>query len=146
MVQGAAKILLRLTKGDEYGVYRVTEDGQRYLLLAFDDRKEATAYGKMTASFLHVSLSSHLPPELLESTLGKSDSTVPNVSNTPKPNLKIKNVKGIGEYCKQLLYANTSDEEIIEAVVEKYLAVGRDEKYARDSAVWYLREAKRAIS
>ena len=140
MVQGAVKILLRMTKGDEYGVYRVNEDKFRYLILAFDNRKEAVRFGGMTSSFLHVPMSNHLPAD----TLGKGLSTVVSEKETPK--LKIKKVRGMLDLGKKLLYENKSDEEILAAIAQNYLAVGRDQTYADECAEWYLREAKKAIS
>ena len=140
MVQGAVKILLRITKGDEFGVYRINEDNFRYLILAFDNRKEAVRFGEMTASFLHVKMSNHLPAD----TLGKDLSTMASEREAPK--LKIKKVKGSLDLAKKLLYENKTDEEILAAIAQKYLAVGRDQTYADECAEWYLREAKKAIS
>jgi len=139
MVQGAVKILLRMTKGDEYGVYRVNEDKYRYLILSFDTRKEAVRFGEMTASFLHVKITNHLPADVL----GKGLSTV---SEKEAPKLKIKKVRGMLELGKKLLYENKTDEEILAAIAQNYLAVGRDQKYADECAEWYLCEAKKAIS
>ena len=140
MVQGAVKILLRMTEGDEFGVYRINEGKYRYLILAFDNYKEAVRFGKMTASFLHVKISNHLPAD----TLGKSLSTM--VSEKEASKLKIKKVRGMLDLGKKLLYENKTDEEILAAIAQKYLAVGRDQTYADECAEWYLREAKKAIS
>jgi len=140
MVQGVTKILLRMTKGDEHGVYRVNESKHRYLILAFDNRKEAVRFGKMTASFLHVKMLNHLPADVL----GKDLSTT--VSEKEAPKLKITKVRGMTDLGKKLLYENKADEEILAAIAERYLAVGRDQTYADECAEWYLREAKKAIS
>jgi len=142
MVLGTTRILLRLTEGDEFGVYRINENKQRFLLLAFDDQKEAIKCGKMIAAFLHVSLDNHLPAQMLSSSGGfnlvNTQTKRPSVYEKPK----IHKVRGISQLCQELLYKNTPKEEILRIIIEKYLAAGRDEAYAKSSAEWYLRAAK----
>jgi len=54
MIKGTTKILVKLTEGDETGVYRVNEDGQTYLAFPFNDSEEATKVGIEIAKILEV--------------------------------------------------------------------------------------------
>ena len=131
-----------MTEGDEFGVYRATHEKQRYLLLAFDNRKDAIKFGKAVAKCIRRKLVNHFPAEMLSSGIVSQQDVKKAPISKPKP----RNVKGVSKLCEKLLYANTPIHEILEIVSAKYLDAGRNEIYAREAAAWALREVKKKIS
>jgi len=141
MVLGTTRILLRITEGDEFGVYRINETKQRYLLLVFDKQDEAVACGRMIASFLNISLDNHFPAERLSSNTFNIVGTEGEKSLAQeKP--KIKKVMDIRQCRDKLIYENKSRKEIFEVLTQKYMAAGRDESTSRKFAKWVLDEVK----
>lgn len=133
MVIDTVSIMVKLTEGDEWGIYRNTEadDEQSFLLFAFDDQEEAIKQGKKIADIFNITFFLH--PTASRKIIRKGKETNVSVS-------KCKKVMGIRKFCQRLISRQMSSDEIREAIAQKYLAAGRNEQYAKESAVWVLKE------
>lgn len=159
MVKGAIRIETRLTMGDEYGIYRITEGKQGYLMLAFEEADEARAMGKVIAKGLKVSYIDHIytEPELTGAVSGRMSSATPNKPNTPKQlstmvdvsrpdgavRPKPKKVMGALKLCKELLEGGAVEAGVEDIITDKYIAAGHQPTGARKFARWVLRVAKK---
>jgi len=56
MIKGCVKLKVKITEGDEAGLYRVNEEGAEYLAFPFNDSDEAKEKGKQIAAILEVPL------------------------------------------------------------------------------------------
>jgi len=56
MKEGCIKLKVKITTGDEAGLYRVNEEGAEYLAFSFNDSDEAKEKGKQIAAILEVPL------------------------------------------------------------------------------------------
>lgn len=150
MVKGAIRIETRLTKGYENGIYRITEEKQRFLLLAFDEVDEARTIGKAIAKLLGVPFRDHIytDPKLDGAVTGRMSATQSNLSTEPKTLLftRPKRVMGAEKDCIKLLKEGKQTEESIKAVfIEKYEKAGHKTNKARQLTDWLLKVAKKKI-
>jgi len=60
MIKGCKKLLIKITLGDEAGIYRINEEGKSYLAFAFDSSKEAISIGSQIAAILRVPIKKNL--------------------------------------------------------------------------------------
>jgi len=54
MKKGCVKLKVKITKGDEAGLYRINEEGAEYLTFSFNNSDEAKEKGKKIAAILEV--------------------------------------------------------------------------------------------
>lgn len=132
MLKGTVRISLRLSESDEWALYRETEGGQRFLLFSFGENwKQAYEKGKAIAHVLGVSFrAAQAPPSIPKTKQEKADFG------------KTKRVTGATKLCRQMLANESPTSAIIDALMEKYISAGRDEKYARSSAEYILKYEK----
>jgi len=158
MILGVARIETWVTEGDENGIYRVTEQKHKYLLLAFEEADEARVVAKALARLLKVSYYDHIytEPKLEGVTTYRVTSTAPNISNTAKsmkkqevdiPGLtRPKRVMGAEKLCVEMLIEGTRTEEEIEGVFfDKYIQAGHRWVKAKQLASWVLHAAKKKV-
>jgi len=161
MVKGTVRIETRITMGDEYGVYRITEDQSGYLTFSFDKADEARVAAKMLAELLKVSFEDHIyiEPKIdkLNSagmTSNQFSSTVSNTSdslsvvNTPKlsgARTKPKRVKGAAKLCLELLSIGTPENEVKEIISALYREAGHSETRVKNMVYGVLYDAKREL-
>lgn len=138
MVKGTVRIETRVTEGYEYGVYRITEEGYRYLMLAFDDEDEARTVGRELVRILEIPFKDHIYTEpKLE---GFTHEKAPVREDT---SVKPRRVMGVMELCMKLLVEKVPDDEIKSTLVGKYIDAGHTQQKAEKSASWILREVRK---
>jgi len=64
-------------------------------------------------------------------------------SESPVASTRLKKVSGVGSLCKQYIQQGLTDEQIIQNLLPKYVAVGRDEKSARITILSTLLEMRK---
>lgn len=144
MVLGAIRIETRISDyGREPAVYRINEEKQRYLMLAFSKEDEARAVGKGIAKLLEVPFKDHIytEPKLAGEITGK-------VSEEVKPKLftRPKKVMGAPKLCLELLTKGKLTEQEIKAIfIDKYIEAGHKSIKATQLAGWLLKEAKKKV-
>ena len=143
MVKGAVRIETRLTTSYENGVYRITEEKQRFLLLAFDEVDEARLIGKAIAKLLKVPFVDHIytEPELSGEVSGR-------ISKEVKPKLftRPKKLMGAPKLCLELLTkGDLTDQEIKTIFADKYIEAGHKSIKAIQLAGWLLKAAKKKV-
>ena len=173
MLRGVVSIQTAITEGCEFGVYRVTEAYQRFLLFSFDVQKEAARCGLALAKLLDVPFKDTLPAEQPLSTIGcnmepterdrdpkQSDLAIiseailgpvsdrylecpSRVLETANPKPRKRKVMGVGKRVAELVGLGKKDDEIIEVVLPMYLGVGREEAEARSCILWYIKESRK---
>lgn len=150
MVKGAIRIETRVTKSYESGVYRITEEKQRFLLFAFEDADEARAAGKAIAKLLDIEYKDHIysEPKLEGAITGRMSATKSNLSNEPKVLLftRPKKVMGAPKLCLEMLTEGIKTEtEIRNIFIDKYIKAGHKSIKAGQLADWLLKAAKKKI-
>lgn len=140
MVKGAVRIETRMTQGDEAGVYRITEQKQRYLMLAFDEADEARTAAKAIAKLLKVRFKDHIytEPKLGEALGQVSEEVKPKLFTRPKK------VMGAPKLCLEMLTEGKLTEQEIKTIfTDKYTAAGHKSIKAWQLADWLLKAAKK---
>lgn len=149
MVKGAVRIETRVTQGFENGIYRITEEKQRFLLLAFDKVDEARTIGKAIANLLEVPFRDHIytDPKLDGAVTGRMSATQSNLSNEPKTLLftRPKRVMGAEKDCIKLLQAGKSEEVVKQHFIEKYTEAGHRGNKPEKLASWLIHAAKKKV-
>lgn len=144
-VQGLSKIQAKKTKGDEWGVYRLNEDGQPFLLFAFDDVFVAADFGKKLSKLLKVRFEDRtLYDQNRIKHEGSREKKVSEKSTSVTSNRPAR-VKGAVDFCRELLLEGKSDSEVKKIVTEKYTDAGHLEAKAADLALGVFYEAKRQV-
>jgi len=159
-VKGAIRIETRLTIGDEYGIYRITELKQGYLMLAFEKPDEARAAAKGMAKLLGIPHKDHIYTEtkLTGAVSGRVSCDAPNKSNTGKQSAgriqrqssamidvsvptgavrpKPKKVMGARKVARTMFESEASETEVEEAIKEMYSDAGHTSESAKKNAQW----------
>jgi len=134
MLLDVKKIELRLSEGDEWCLYKVTRENkqQRFLLFSFgNDWRHAYDKGKAIARVLKVGF-----------TAAEAPSSTPTTKEEKVEFGRKKRVTGASRLCRQMLSNGSGDEEIMDAIMEKYITVGHGEKHAEQSARYILKAEK----
>ncbi|MBE3101804.1 MAG: hypothetical protein IMZ47_05985 [Firmicutes bacterium] len=164
-VKGCIRVETRPTQGDESGIYRITENKQGYLMLAFEEQDEARTVAKIMAKALGVPYKDHLYTEgkmtgavsgrISGATVHKAEA--PIESNTPKRvsstidvsipegavRPKPRKVMGALKLCQDLFDSGKSETEVMDALVDKYLVAGHESGSAKKFAAEVLRVVKK---
>jgi len=149
MVRGTLRIETRISDyGREPAVYRINEEKQRYLMIAFDKDDEARAAGKAIAKLLDVPFKDHIytEPKLDGVVTGRMTATTSNLPNQPKMFTRPKKVMGAPKLCEEMLAEGKLTEQEIKAVfVDKYIEAGHKSIKAMQLAGWLLKAAKKKV-
>lgn len=143
MLQGVDVIEARMTRADEYGVYRQyrveADNVQSFLLIACTAKSEALTFGSGIASVLGVPFRNTIPssvPETREVVKDGLGSTA--VSTGPKSK-----VMGIGAQIRSFLAQGLIDSDIVEKLIPMYTAAGKTETVARNLLKPYVAEIRK---
>lgn len=158
MILGIKKIVGKMTRADEYGIYRQTEEGYQYLLFPCSTYKDAIKYGKLTAQILSVDFQNMLPSpedpdkEEEEDQKKRGSSNLKGLNKTinimvggiaNKPvKAKPRRVSGVAKTVKPLIVEGKTDEQIFQIMLPKYLEANRTEKEARELLLPYLKDIR----
>lgn len=149
MVKGVIRIETRMSDyGNEPAIYRITEQKQRYLMVAFEEADEAREAGKAIAKLLKVRFKDHIYSEskLEGVTSGRMSATASNLSTEPKLFTRPKRVMGAEKDCIEMLTEGKLTEREIKCVfADKYIQAGHRETKAKELAGWVLKAAKKKI-
>jgi len=77
MIKGCKKLLVKITLGDEAGIYRINEEGKSYLIFAFDSSKEAISIGSQIAAILRVPIKKDLSEPITPPSQGSINHSLP---------------------------------------------------------------------
>lgn len=164
MLKGIKRIITKLTIGDEYGVYRETEEKHQYLMFVCTNRTETINRGKALAKLLNLKFQNWIPEltdeqQKAEDSIEEQDSTVVEESEPQSEpsqesdamrsaadfiNVVVKKrVMGVSKLCKQYLAEQKTDEQIVESILPLYLAVGRRKDEAISAIQNILHDVKR---
>jgi len=148
MVKGTVRIETRMTRGDEAGVYRITERKQRYLMVAFDEVDEARTAAKAIAKLLKVRFKDHIytEPKLDGVVSGRMSATTSNLSNQPKLFTRPKRVMGAEKLCVEMLKKGVPEAEIKVIFADKYIKAGHKSIKAWQLTDWLLKAAKKKVA
>lgn len=168
MVVGIKKIIGKMTMGDEYGLYRRTEEGSQYLLFVVTTYRDLVKHGRFLAKYFGVMFENYVPepeqpepedgeeikinpsPELMnaldallpEDKLTEIDPWVQPMLDHQNQKNKPRRVSGVARKVKPLIVEGKTDEEIFQFMLPDYAAVGRTEKEARELLLPYLKDIR----
>jgi len=77
MIKGCKKLLVKITLGDEAGIYRINEEGKSYLAFAFDSSREAIKIGSQMAAILRVPIKKDLSEPITTPDRGSINYSLP---------------------------------------------------------------------
>jgi len=161
MLKGIKRILTKLTIGDEYGVYRETEEKHQYLLFVCTNRTETINRGKALAKLLNLKFQNWIPELTDEQQKAEDSNAEQGVTDVeeyepkhepsyegfkelwPGKEPRPKKVMGVSKLCRQYLAEQKTDEQIVENILPLYLAVGRRKEDAISAIQYILSDVKR---
>jgi hypothetical protein len=150
MIIGIDEIKVYQSWSDEWGVYRVyKEQGnlRRFLMFPCSTRQEACYYAERIAKLLRKRYpgehfeSLPKPPSSDKPESGSSSEEISEQTRAEQPDdpakkpSRRKKVMGVGKLIRQCILEGLTDDQIVDALLPKYLETGRDEKDAR----WTIR-------
>jgi len=150
MLHGVDYILAKQTLGDEFGVYRAyrpeVDNLQTFLLFSCSRRNDALRYGSGVANVLNVPFRNNLPKADLNE--GGDDTggacLTPETPSEPSCSVsKPKRVMGIGPKIRRLIRDGALDNEIVDQLLDLYLAAGHTKQSGMDLLVSYIKEIRK---
>jgi len=130
MLHGVDYILAKQTLGDEFGVYRAyrpeVDNLQTFLLFSCSRRNDALRYGSGVANVLNVPFRNNLPKADLNE--GGDDTG---------------GAWGIGPKIRRLIRDGALDNEIVDQLLDLYLAAGHTKQSGMDLLVSYIKEIRK---
>lgn len=146
MLLGADVILSRMTKADEYGIYRQyrieAENVQLFLLFACTTKTEALTIAAGVAGVLGIpfrnEISSSVPDTKTPLRDGLGAGLTQTVSGAPK-----QKVSGVGAQIRMCLAQGLIDSDIVEKLIPMYTTAGKTETVARNLLKPYVAELRK---
>lgn len=142
MLLGVKAILGKLTASDEYGIYRINDDGQPFLMFSCSTYKEANKYGRLVAQVLNKPFEDRLPaPDGVSPQVSEPEVSL-SKTYLKEPSAKPKRVSGVGKRIKSMLVDGAADKDIVASLLPLYLEAGRSEKEAVSYILSYIKDIK----
>jgi len=149
MLHGVDYILAKQTLGDEYGVYRghwIMDYPQTFLLFSCSRRNDALRYGSGIADVLNVPFRNNLPKADLNEGGDDTDGacSTPETPSAPSCSVsKPKRVMGIGPKIRRLIRDGALDNEIIDQLLDLYLAAGHTKQSGKALLAMYIKDIRK---
>lgn len=145
MVHGVDSIVVKVTQGDEFGIYReccqAANNIQTFLLFVATKRDEAIRIGGQLADLLRARFRNELPKVEKKGDDAEEPESTPE---TPPAAGKPRRVSGIGPKIQFLIRDGAKDEQIEAELLDLYLAKGHTAESGLALLRPYIREIRKA--
>lgn len=136
MFFGLECIIARKTMCNEFGIYRMNEDKQMFLMVACNRPEDAIKYGAAWAEAANVPFQSRI--DISEKTPENIEPTKQTQPTYDEPKKRTR-VTGVEPQVQKLIQEGMDDNTIVEAILPMYLAAGKPETSSRNYLFNYVK-------